>query len=163
MPVSPASSPPAQSAAGEECVLLEWSIHLLRQDPRRAWAVAVAAGVAAALGFALFRAPLVSAAAVLVIVFSAAEYLFPMRFRLTNHRATMACGLTRLEMPWERVRRVDARGAAICLSPFLTPSRLDGFRGIVLRCAPDGDRATGAEVLSIVRAMVPGEDAGARP
>jgi hypothetical protein len=147
------SEPEAAPAAAEreETVLLEWTVHLLRRDPRRAQVVFGAMTFAALAGLMLFRSPLFAVVGAAVIFLSTAEYLLPIRYRLTTLRACAACGVNRLEIRWESVRRLLGGRSAVKLSPLAADSRLEPFRGVLLRFAPEGEPGDRESVLRIIR------------
>jgi len=137
-------------SAGEEVVLVEWTVHLLRREPGRARVVFAAMAFAMLLGWGLFRSLLFSLVGAVMIFSATAEYLLPIRYRLTTHRACASYGAARLEIEWERVRRVDVGRMSVKLSPFLQANRLDAFRGVLLRFASEDEAANRAAVLRIV-------------
>src|SRR5687767_13554537 len=120
---------PLTAAQREESVLLEWSVHLLRQEPRRIWAVAAAMLIAAGIGFLFFFSLYLAALGALLVIIGCAEFLFPIRYRLTTKRAMVSYGLARLDIRWSNVKRLLEGPDAFRLSPFQNESRLDGIRG----------------------------------
>lgn len=149
-----ASIPPA-ATPDEEAVLLTWNIHLLRRNPGRAGTVFVAMILAALFGFLLFQSLFFAFIGALLIFSSTADYLLPIHYRLTSHRACAAYGLSRWEIAWKDVRRVKVAKQAVLLSPLESPGRLDAFRGVVLRFAEEGQNGERAEVLERIRFLVP--------
>jgi len=125
------------NAEGREELLLEWTVHLLRERPGRVLGLAGAVVVAGGYGILVYGSPLFGLLAGALVGASAAEYLFPIRFRVTTRRASSACLAARMEISWERVRRVDYGTGAIRLSPFRRACRLDQFRGVLLRFSPE--------------------------
>ena len=93
--------------------------------------------------------------ALLLMAGAVSEYLLPTRYRLTEAGAFADGGIGRLALPWKAVRRVVPLRSGILLSPLPAPSRLDSFRGILLRCAPDGEPGSRAEILTITAQFVP--------
>jgi hypothetical protein len=149
------TEPPVLSAAEcEETVLLEWTVHLLRQDPRRAWAVLGAMLLAAILGLFFFFSIYFGVLGALLVFTASAEFLLPIRYRLTDRRAMASYGLAQLDLPWHRVNRILEGPDAFKLSPFAKPSRLDGIRGVTLRWQPEDSPANRENVLKLVRAQV---------
>ena len=122
----------------EETVLLEWNLHLLRQDPNRIWVVAAAMFLAAGIGFLFFFSFTLAALGALLVLTAAAEYLLPIRYRLTTERAMVSYGLAQLDMRWSNVKRIMEGPGAFKLSPFAKESRLDGIRGVTLRWMESG-------------------------
>jgi hypothetical protein len=140
------------AATSAEAVLLEWTVHLLRPNPRRAFAVLATALAAGASGLLFFHSVLFGAVGAFLILASTAEFLFPIRYRLTTTRASCSFGLTRYEISWPEVRRLIATADGVKLSPLAIPSRLDAFRGVLLRFADDHSPGNRAGVMQIVEA-----------
>ena len=77
---------------------------------------------------------------------SLGRYFVPTRFELDAEGVIVRfLGQTR-RVPWGAVRRVAVGREGVFLSPFAEPSRLDSFRGTLLRFAGNGD-----EVVSFVQ------------
>lgn len=141
---APAEEPRSDAA------LLEWRVHLFRRNPARGHIVLAAMAGAGLLGFALFHSFAFVLLGPLMVFSATAEYLLPVRYRLTERGAHAAYGAARLEIAWEMVRRVDRGQGALKLSPFNRPNRLDSFRGVLLRFAPDGEPGCRTDVLRLV-------------
>ena len=141
---------PLNNPAEGETVLIEWTVHLLRRDPARARVVVLAMLLSSALGVWLFRSPLFLFVGPLLLLSATAEYLLPIRYRLTDRRACAAYGLARLEISWDRVKRRDTGSTAVKLSPFAVPNRLDNFRGILLRFGKPGETGQRDDVLRTI-------------
>lgn len=146
---------PSPAAECEEAVLLEWTVHLRQRSPQRAVVVYAAMALAAGMGFLLFGSLLFALIGALVIFLSTSEWLLPIRYRLTTHRACVAYGATRLEIAWPQVRRVLLGRTGLRLSPLSFESRLDAFRGVPLRFAPDGEPGCRDEALRVIRSRIP--------
>ena len=140
-----------ESVRDEETVLLEWTVHLIRANPRRAWGVAGAMLVAFILGFLLFFSLTLAIVGPALVLLSSAEFLLPIRCRLTTERASASYGLAQLEIRWSGVKRILEGPDAFRLSPFAKESRLDAVRGVTLRWAPGADRDT---LLRIIKEQV---------
>ena len=145
----------AENPAASETVLLKWTVHHLRRDPRKGALVAAALALAAGAGWYLFGSWLIAAAAVLMLLSSTAEFLFPIRACITNRRITSTCGAARLEMRWEDVRRVMIGEDGIKVTPLARPGRLDNFRGIELRTEGADPAVTRDQILDHVRSLRP--------
>jgi len=149
-----AASAEPRNAEEQECVLLEWRVHLLRRDPRRVWAVPAAATLAAALGYGITGSWFLALLGIVLVTAAASEYLLPITYRLTTSGVYAAYGLARLQMEWSRVGRVLDGEGRVKLSPFTKPTPLDNVRGIVLWCAPEGSPGCHSQVRSIVLKQV---------
>jgi len=139
----------------EEILLLAWRVHLLRRDAGRAGAVFAAMILAALFGFLLFQSFLFALLGVLLLFFSTADYLLPIHHRLTSRRACVVYGFSRWEIAWKDVRRVKVAKQAVLLSPLPAPSRLDAFRGVVLRFANEGQPGERSALLALLRSLLP--------
>lgn len=145
--------PDPDSAEAPEEVVLEWQVHRLREEPRGI--VFVTLGYALAFFFwrLVFPHPLALFLPVVALTSAMAEYLFPIRYRLTTRGAYASCGpLQRLHLSWNDVRRATRGAEGVYLSPFRLATRLDSFRGIRLRFAGNDDA-----VLEAVRGLWRGE------
>src|SRR5690349_9593399 len=69
--------------AHEETVLLEWTVHLRRRSPEKARLVFTAMAFSAFLGWLQFHALIFVLVGPLMIFTATAEYLLPIRYRLT--------------------------------------------------------------------------------
>ncbi len=132
----------------DEAILLQWTVHLWRQAPAHGLAVAAVAAVAAVMGWWSFHSLLFVLLGPALVLTATAEFLFPAHYRLTARRAMAAYGAARLEIEWERVRRVLVSEECVRLSPFGRPNRLEAFRGVQLRF---GDAETRRSAMAIVR------------
>lgn len=65
-----------------------------------------------------------------------ADYLLPVTYRLTEEGVEVRQLLPRAFLPWERVRRCVVTEEGLFLSPLSRPSRLDAYRGVLLRNVP---------------------------
>lgn len=89
---------------------------------------------------------------VAAVLFSLSEFVFPIRYALTEQGASARCGPTALEMRWTDVRHAYLTDDGIKLSPLRTKnSRFEPLRGIFLRF-DDTNRAT---VIAAVRHLRP--------
>jgi hypothetical protein len=148
------SEPTPRTAQRDETVLLEWTVHLLRQNPRHGWIIAGAMLTAALLGFILFFSALLAGVGALLVLFASAEYLLPIRYRLTTERASVSYGLAQLEMRWSGVKRILEGPDAFRLSPFAKESRLDAMRGVTLRWIPDSAETNRDALYRIIKEQV---------
>ncbi len=130
--------------------LLEWRVHPVRRDPLRLTPVAASALFSAGVAWILFHAPLVCGAAVFMIASATSEYLLPSRFQITEAQAEARCGASHFVIEWPRVRRALLYSDGVRLSPLASPSRLDAFRGVYLRFAPDGVPGDRESVLAAI-------------
>jgi hypothetical protein len=125
---------------------LEWSVHLARGEPRQAAGALLATAGAGIVVWSVFGNPLMGLAAVAVILGSIAEFLFPIRHRLTAQGAEVRFGLSRSFIAWSQVRKCYLSAEGLKLSPLPSPHRLEVFRGVFLRFADNKD-----QVIDFVR------------
>ena len=130
-----------------EITLLSWKVHRLREEPRHLRLVALAYGAAIFLWGLLFPHPLALFLPLVSLTSALAEYLFPISYRLTTRGAYVSNGFSPLFIAWPDVKRATAGAEGIFLSPLTRPgSRLEAFRGVRLRFAPDNAEAVTAAV-----------------
>jgi hypothetical protein len=141
---------PSAATDRDESVLLEWTVHLMRRDPQRAGVVFAAMAFAALMGYLIFRSPIFSLAGIFMVFSATSEYILPTRYKLTSSRALASYGTARFEIPWSNVKRLLEAEGSVKLSPLKSAGRLDSFRGVLLRFAPDGEAADRADVMRIV-------------
>jgi hypothetical protein len=114
--------------------------------------VVLAAGLLVTI---LFHSPLPGLAAVLLLVGSVKEFLFPIQYRITPKGVEARSIGSRMELAWKDVRRCLPETRQITLTPLSAASRLDVFRGVTLRFAPDGEPGDRQAVLEAIRICIP--------
>lgn len=131
-----------------EHVLLEWHVHLAREQPLRTAIVIIAIAFAITLGYAWLQSWLGAVVTGFVLICALSDFFFPVCYRLTSRGAEVRGFLSWHTIEWERVRScyLDSNGLGVKLSPFPYPTRLNAFRGIYLRFADNAD-----EVLKIIQ------------
>lgn len=149
------SPSPTENVLPETDPALTWTVHLVRRAPERVPVLAMVVALGAACVWMLFQQILPVLAAILLLLGSCSDFLFPIRYRL-NAEGLWADGLTsRLHMTWKEARRCVLEPRAITVTPLPTPSRLDAFRGVTLRFAPLGEPGDRASVLDALRRYLP--------
>ena len=111
---------------------MQWRVHLARRRPGRAAAALVVIIAAAVCAVAGFRALWAGALAVVVLVASVGDFLFPIRCLVSGAGAEARGLFFRRRIAWPQVRRVTKDAAGVKLSPLPRPSRLEAYRGIYL-------------------------------
>jgi hypothetical protein len=99
-------------------------------------ALVVLACVGAGLSFGGLGYGLLAAA---LLGLSLASYFVPTRYELDEAGVRSRFAGHSRRMRWDEVRRVSVAKGGVHLSPFERPSRLDSFRGILLRFAGNRD------------------------
>ncbi len=112
---------------------LEWTVHLAREEPGKATAVALVAIGAGALSALVFGNQLAFLVGFLAIVGSTAEFLLPVRYRLDARGGSRKVGWSLTHIEWKDVRRVIEGTDGVKLSPLERSSGLAPFRGVYLR------------------------------
>ncbi|MCC6444389.1 MAG: hypothetical protein IT210_13170 [Armatimonadetes bacterium] len=135
-----------QIAAGQEEDILCWEAHLAPRQPLRAAMAVVVICLMLLLARLLFPSPLFMAASAFMLISSVSEFLFPVRYRLTDRGAHARTLTAHHFIAWGHVRKAYLTSEGIKLSPFAHPSRLEGFRGVFLRFGEDAKK-----VIEIVR------------
>lgn len=140
---SPASSKP------EDREVLSWTVHLAREHPLRT-AVSVAFVLSASAGAFFAVGPTAAVIVAGVVVASLSEFLFPVRYVVTDETASCRMLLNRTEIRWANVKRCYVDNLGVKLSPLDRVSRLEAFRGVYLRFAGNEN-----EVIETVKSLRP--------
>jgi hypothetical protein len=104
----------------------------------------------------MFGTPLPALAAVLLLLGAAGEYLFPIAYQITEEGIFANTLAGRNGLPWKEARRCWRERGGLVITPLAKPSRLDAFRGVLVRFAPDGEPGDRASVLEAIRHCAPG-------
>lgn len=135
--------------------ILAWRTHPLRREPKRLPVLLLTFALGASCVWMMFGAAPPVLAALVLMTLAISEYLFPTRYRIDETGATAEGGAGKLKIQWKETRRIVSLQNGILLSPLSAPSRLDSFRGILLRCAPDGEPGSRAEILALAAKYLP--------
>jgi len=125
--------------AGAGTPALQWTIHLARRRPAKttaALAIAAAGAVCAGVGFGSVW---VGALAAGLLMAAISDFLFPIRYRMTEEGAEARGLVMRRRMGWSAVKRVVSDELGVKLSPLARPSRLEAYRGIYCWFADNAD------------------------
>ena len=123
-----------------------WSVHLLREQPSRLAVIGACCALVFCSALLLFHNLLVALGATAMVIASVVEYLLPLSYTLDDEGAHVRiAGIDWLDMAWDRVGSAYSIPGGMKLSPFHRPaqSRMEPYRGISLRFAPD--QAAGIE------------------
>ncbi len=99
----------------------------------------------------LFGRLLPVVAAVVVLLGAAAEYLLPTSYRIAADGVEAQSMVSSLRISWRDARRCVPDAQGLIVTPLPVASRLDRFRGVLLRFAPTGapgDRASVYEAIA---------------
>ena len=118
---------------------LSWRSHPVVDDyPRSALLALLLAALCVAIG-ASFGGVGYGALAAAVLAGSLARYFLPTRYELNESGVVVRFLGQARRIPWAAVRRATVHRVGVFLSPFERPSRLDSFRGTLLRFAGNAD------------------------
>jgi hypothetical protein len=115
-----------------------WRVHLARQHPEKLPAIVAIFVTAFAGVWFLFGNPIAAIVAVVLLLGATADFFLPVSYRLSSNGIAADSVTSHLRLEWPQVKRCLVSRDAVLLSPLSVASRLDNFRGIVLRYAPDG-------------------------
>ncbi len=134
---------------------LAYSVHLARRHPHKT-AAALALIAAASLGAVYaFGSPILGLLAGVLLLAAVSDYLFRLRFRLTEQGVEMRGLLSRRRMQWLDVRSVRCDELGVKLSALARRSRLEAYRGIYVYF-----EGNASEVMSFIADHVKAEAAG---
>ncbi len=124
--------------AGDDAVpgldnVLIWERQLGQENPQKRAVCAAACIMAGVIGFLLTSNVLVGGLGCVAIFASTAEMFLPARYVLNPKGASVRLGLSTTEIEWSSVKRLLPLSGGIRLSPLEKSSRLDDFRGVLLR------------------------------
>ena len=143
------------SVAPKVETLLEWRVHLMQRDRSRLKLVGVTLLFAFCAVWLMFHNPLPAVVAVALLIGASSEYLFPIRYPLTSEGVHADALTSRLALKWKEAKRLIPDPMGIVISPLSAPSRLDAFRGVLLRFAPDGEPGDRASVVALIEECKP--------
>ncbi|MHC4986756.1 MAG: hypothetical protein ACYTFO_11460 [Planctomycetota bacterium] len=112
-----------------------WRSFPLADDfPRSLLFGAALIGVSVLAGVA-FEGLWAAAVAFVLLLVAMAKYVLPTHYRLDDEDVTVRFLGHSQRTSWSRIKRFDVGSHGVFLSPFERPSRLDSFRGVLLRFA----------------------------
>ena len=128
--------------------IFSWSVHLIAGEPKRQAQIAAIVLAVFTVGLCLFHSFWLALIPSAALLFSLSEYLFPVRYTVSEQSAAVRHGVTALEIRWADVRHAYLTDDGIKLSPLRTKnSRFEALRGVYLRF-DDTNRET---VIAVVR------------
>ncbi|HUV04806.1 MAG TPA: hypothetical protein VMX94_06835 [Armatimonadota bacterium] len=138
---------PGPAAVSTEPIL-SWKVHILRESPGRMFLVGPVVLGSLLASYIMFQSLLVLAVAAFLLISALAEFLFPIRFVISEHGAFSRTLLSRTYIEWDRVKKYYLDDRGIKLSPLEPRGRLEAYRGVYLRFGGNRD-----EVIEAVRRM----------
>ena len=103
----------------------------------------------------MFQSLLPVLAAMVLLLGTASDYLFPVEYCFDNEGLTTKGLTNRSVLKWDEVKRILVGTKDVVLTPLATPSRLDEFRGVLVRFADDGQPGDRESVLEFIRMKKP--------
>ena len=126
-----------------------WKIHLAKEHPKKTLVCIAIILFASIVGYVLANI-LMCLAVFVVMLFSSAEFLFPVSFEINEKGASSRVFLKKTEVLWKNVKRCYIDDYGIKLSTLGFRTRLEAFRGVYLRFNDNSE-----EVSALVRKYVP--------
>ncbi|UCG60495.1 MAG: hypothetical protein JSV52_09170 [Candidatus Zixiibacteriota bacterium] len=116
----------------DEGEVLEWTTHPLKRKPLAAILVTIFILVTGFLVFVVTESRTFGTLALIVLFASLAKFYLPTRYRLTDKRLMVKSTTQTIYKNWSQYRSFYPDRNGVLLSPFLSPSRLENFRGVYL-------------------------------
>lgn len=126
--------------------ILAWKVHLLREEPRKMLLIAPVVSVSLVVGYVFTHSLLLPAVTLFLFMCALSEYLFPVRYQLSETDAAARTLLSRTRVEWDRVRKYYLDDRGIKLSTLGKPGRLEAYRGLYLRFGENRE-----EIIEVVR------------
>jgi len=134
---------------------LRWRVHLLQRHPERSPALLLVLFIGGASVWLLFERLLPVITSIVLLLGAAAEYLLPTSYSISSLGITANSRTTQSMLAWKDVQRCLSDPAGIIVTPLRTASRLDRFRGILLRYARAGETGDMESVLAAIARYAP--------
>jgi hypothetical protein len=130
-----------------EETIAEWSVHRIRQEPRKLRIFIILLIAANVFLLFIFREiyinyPFFVILGNLILIGSISDFLFPIKFRLTTAGAEYRNFITKKRIAWQDVRNCYLSDDGIKLSPLTRLSRLESFRGFAILFNNNKDEIT---------------------
>lgn len=146
------------SIATSDEIIMEWQVHLLREDIKKLLLVVPVVAASLFTAYALFGSPVFMAVVVFLFASSLSGYLFPVHYTLTRTGACVRTLTGRNFVPWTRVKKYYLDENGIKLSTLPAPGRLEAYRGVYLRFG--GNRDAVVEAVRRIRDEISRQGAG---
>ncbi|MCS6950713.1 MAG: hypothetical protein RMM06_05310 [Armatimonadota bacterium] len=119
---------------------LQWTIHLLRRHPEKAWKAGAVMLLASVLVGVAFRSVGMGVLALVLLWLATRDYWLPVRYYVSDKGAGVRYLGAVYDITWDRVRYVTTTTEGVKLSPLPPRSRLEPFRGVYLRFADNREQ-----------------------
>lgn len=137
-------SAPDEQDASDDGMILTWKVHLLRDNPKKLLLVIPIFMLTMIICYATFHSFFYMAVAALLFIIALNDYLFPVRYEITEHAAASFAVFAKSRIEWGSVRKYYIDDTGIKLSPFENQTRLEAYRGVYLRFGSHKDEVTAA-------------------
>ena len=127
---------------------LAWKVHLLREEPSKVLLIAPVVLASMLVSYILFHSLLFPAVALILFTCALSDYVFPVRYEITDRGASARTLTGRTFVEWDRVKKYYLDDRGIKLSTLGRPGRLEAYRGVYLRFGGNRD-----DVIQAVRRM----------
>jgi hypothetical protein len=126
---------------------MAWFVRLSDEHPEKLVGIALCAIGVGAFGTFVFHQLVLGILGFVMILTSTAEYWLGTHYKLDSKSVSARCGFSLFSMEWPSVKRVVVSGNLIRVSPLENLTRLEPFRGVLLRTLPEQSE----HVLKFVR------------
>ena len=128
--------------------ILAWKVHLVREHPAKMLLIAPVLVFSLVVCYVFTHSPVFMAVTFILLASSLADFLFPIRYEITERGASSKTLLGRNAVEWKRVKKYYLDDRGIKLSTLPRPGRLEAYRGLHLRFGDNRD-----QVIEAVRRM----------
>lgn len=134
---------------------LQWTVHLLREQPQQAWQAGAIMLLAAVVVGVAFRSAGMGLLAFILLWLATRDYWLPVCYYIGERGAGARYLGAMYDITWERAKYVIVNDRGVKLSPVPPRSRLQPFRGVYLRFA--GNREQVLEAIAFWREWTAGK------
>ncbi|MEW5797286.1 MAG: hypothetical protein AB1772_13140 [Candidatus Zixiibacteriota bacterium] len=129
-------------AAADSGPVLEWTVHPVKRQPLVSAAVTLFVVLVAVFVYSWMQSHWFTILALVIMLGSLAKFYFPTQYKLTDRAVTVKSTTQTLVKEWKLYRNCYPDKKGILLSPFVTPSRLENFRGLYLMFEGNAEQVT---------------------
>ena len=147
-PTMEKAHPGIESGAAEAEPILAWKVHLVREYPAKVLLIIPVMLISLLVCYIFTHSPIFMAVILALLASSLADFLFPVRYEITERGASSKTLVGRTFVEWDRVKKYYLDDHGIKLSTLPRPGRLEAYRGLYLRFGGNQD-----EVIQAVRRM----------
>jgi hypothetical protein len=122
--------------------VLEWTVHPVKRQPWVSAAVSLFVILVAVCVYSWMESHFFTILALLIMLGSLAKFYFPTHYKLTDKSVTVKTTTQTLVKEWKLYRSSYPDKKGILLSPFVTSSRLENFRGLYVMFEKNNEQVT---------------------